>query len=350
MPVTRFTTAASRCVISRDFRHTTQFRNDGVTAFRRVLGDEKFMQDHGSVLAIKQVGQLIRMLAHGRGVGNFDHVFANPTAAGRANVRVTDIMRQQIVGRVRLNLDNALVHDLYLLCVNAVTRNVYDAVSLSSAFYPHRTPTLAMPPRITLYVVDMNAPVTMFSFASAYRQLRPYEKAYVDAYVADVEREANRAGERISAALGRPVPPGVIEASQGLLQRPLVCAAITERITEIAAASELTLQRVMKEFMAIGFASIGDYMQIGEDGQPWFDLTKCTPEQLSAIKSIKIEENFRGGRKFEFTLHDKIAGLTALLKLAEDARLAAPRNVTPALAGHATTEDAADLYASYVNG
>lgn len=208
----------------------------------------------------------------------------------------------------------------------------------------------------------MNAVAAPISFASAYRQLRPAEKAFVDAYVERVERDAARAGERISLALHRAIPAAVVEASRGLLDRPMVRAAIAERINDIAAQNELTPHRVIREWMAIAFSSVGDYMEVGEDGQPWFDLTKCTPEQLAAIKSIKIEENGDGlsrpkRRKFEFVLHDKIAGLEALAKymglMQPDNPHWRQENARPlngALPVSATAEQAGDRYAAMING
>ena len=86
----------------------------------------------------------------------------------------------------------------------------------------------------------MNA-LAPISFTSAYRQLRPVEKLFVDSYVASLETEAERRGERISNALYRPVPAAAVEASRGMLERPMVRAAVAERINEIAAASELTV-------------------------------------------------------------------------------------------------------------
>lgn len=208
--------------------------------------------------------------------------------------------------------------------------------------------------------------MSALSFASAYRQLGPAEKVFVDAYVSDVERTAQRANERISLALYRVIGADVVEASRGLIERPLVRAAITERINDIASANELTPHRVVKEWMAIAFSSLGDYMDIGEDGLPGgptFDLTKCTPEQLSAIKSFEIEETGGGlqrpsRRKIKIILHDKIAGLDALAKLMalqtpdnpywrqETAR---PMGHT-ALPSDTTADGAADRYAALING
>lgn len=204
----------------------------------------------------------------------------------------------------------------------------------------------------------MNAPATLF--ASAYRQLRPAERAYVDGYVSGVERDADRRGERISNALHRVIPDDVIEASRGMLDRPLVRAAIAERINDLAAASELTPQRVVKEIMGVAFASLGDYMQIGEDGQPYFDLSTCTPEQLAAISSVEIEERqTRAGtdRKFKFKLHPK---LDAIDKLARYMGLfdtdnahwrssqARPVTEAPALAADVSAVDAGDAYARFL--
>lgn len=208
----------------------------------------------------------------------------------------------------------------------------------------------------------MNALAAPISFASAYRQLRPAEKAFVDAYVQAVEREAARANERISMALHRPIPVEVVNASRGMLDKPLVRAAIAERINDIATQTELTPHRVIREWMGIAFSSVEHYMEVGDDGQPFFDLTKCTPEQLAAIKSIEVEESGGGTlskptrRKFKFQLHDKIAGLEALAKYMGLMQPDNPhwrgdqaRPVTLLPAG-VSSEAAADAYSAMING
>jgi hypothetical protein len=205
----------------------------------------------------------------------------------------------------------------------------------------------------------VNAPVALF--VSAYRQLRPAERAYVDGYVADLERDAQRKGERISNALHRAVPAAIIEASRGMLDRPLVRAAIAERINDLAAQSELTVHRVVKELMNIGFSSIGHYQTIGEDGMPYYDLSQCTPEQLAAIQAIELETiEGRNGttRRLKIKLHDKLGGLDRLARFmgmlendnphwrAEQAR---PIDSVPTLPADAAANDAAEAYAAMIN-
>ncbi len=201
------------------------------------------------------------------------------------------------------------------------------------------------------------------SLAGAYRQLTAPQKAFVDAYVADKEIMAARNNERITFALMRAVSAEEMDASRGMLHMPMVRAAITERINEIASASELTEHRVVKELMGMAFASIGDYMEIGEDGQPYFDLARCTPEQLAAIKQIEVEESGDGlsrpkKRKFKFVLHDKIASIRMLgeiMQLIKDDngywRNNAPKPVgMQEIEADASVETAGNRYSAMING
>ena len=201
----------------------------------------------------------------------------------------------------------------------------------------------------------MNALANQIMFASAYRQLRPVERAFVDAVVADMEKTAARANERISAALYRPL---TITDEQSLLEKPMVRAAIVERVNEIAAASELSVQRVMKEYQAIAFANIRDYQDIDPiTGNLTFDFTRCTPEQMAAIKSVRIKEPPEGfeqnnkTRECTITFHDK---LIALDKITTILGMMEPDNPhwrngglnTPAITDKTSDTEAADAYAA----
>lgn len=204
-------------------------------------------------------------------------------------------------------------------------------------------------------------------FTSAYRQLNSVERAYVDGYIQRIERDADRNNEPISHSLYRAIPDHVIRQSRGMLDKPMVRAAITERINNIAASNELSQQRVIREMGNLAFSNMGKYLQFGQDvfdpetgttkrGQPYFDLTGCTPEDLSAIKSIKVKESGDGmsrpiKREMEITLHDKVVPLH---KLAEYMGLTTPDNphwrqmsAKPADAAQATG-DAADDYAKLI--
>lgn len=154
-------------------------------------------------------------------------------------------------------------------------------------------------------------------FASAYKQLTPAERAFVDSAVVALEIAAHRAGEKVSYALNRQIPDSVVDrAPEGLLERPLVTAAITERIVQIAAEQDLTAPRVLKELSSISFANIKNYMRF-EGDTPVFDLRHCSPEELAAIKSIEIKssgDGINGGGRSEIKIqfHEKIAAIKLL--------------------------------------
>lgn len=199
-------------------------------------------------------------------------------------------------------------------------------------------------------------------FASAYKQLTPAERSFVDAVVVEMERAADRANERVSNALYRPLPEEIRERSHGMLERPMVTAAITERINEISAAQDLTIARVVKELMASAFSNMGNYMTLDDEGAPVFSLSHCTPEQLAAIKSIDLEEVGDGitkpiKRKWKVTLHEK---LPAMKMLAEYMGMLQPdnphwrvqidnMNMLQLQAG-ATPQQAGEEYAKYLDG
>lgn len=155
--------------------------------------------------------------------------------------------------------------------------------------------------------------LTEINFEPAYRQLRTVERAFVDAYVTDLEERAAKTGERLATVLKRvTIAPGDTRALE-MLSLALVRAAIVERVRELSNAKELTIDRTLKELQCIAYSSMGNYFDNGADGNPYLTLEKCTPEQLAAIKSLEINESEKG-RTFKITLHCKLTGLAHIGK------------------------------------
>lgn len=205
----------------------------------------------------------------------------------------------------------------------------------------------------------MNAPVAIF--ASAYKQLTPAQRAFVDGAIVSIETAANRAKEHISLALNRPVPREIVERSGGMLENPMVCAAITERINHLAAERELTAARLIKELLAISTSNIHSFIGFDEFGSPAITLEHATPEQLAAVKSIEVESNgnalmSNGKSKIKLTFHEKLPAMKMLGDYiglwngdnphfrAEQAK-AADRSALPQ---DSTAEQAADEYQRYL--
>ena len=196
--------------------------------------------------------------------------------------------------------------------------------------------------------------MTALALLSAYKQITPSERIFVDGYVARLERDAEKRGDRISNALYRPIPKSVMDASRGLLERPMVKAAITERVNELAAGAELSVQKVVKELTTIAFSNLSSYFKINAWGIPEYNFSACTPEQLAALKSWEHIEDIKTGRRVKIVTHDKLKALEMLAKymgLVEPENPhfdASQRRPVTKITEKTTDADAADAYARMI--
>jgi hypothetical protein len=192
--------------------------------------------------------------------------------------------------------------------------------------------------------------MTTVVIASAYRQLQPVEKRFVDSFMEKLELEADRQRVQIAVLLQQPVQID----QDGMLLRPLVLSAITERAGEIAAATEISVDRILREWKAIAFSNIRDYVEFDMLGNPVYDLSKATPEQMAAVKKIRFKQTATGAVELDFDTHDKMRALEVLSKYAGIVEPENPhwraRNATPVLDSASTVLDAADAYARTLEG
>lgn len=195
-------------------------------------------------------------------------------------------------------------------------------------------------------------------FASAYKQLRPVERAFVDAYLSELCENAEKAGQKVIDFLAGSTRDGRNKVAHWhanqMMQKPLVQAAIAERVDQLTKAMEIDAFRVLKEVANIATASIGNYMEVMPNGMPEFNLAKASPEQLAAIQSVELEYDRDGlPKRFKFKLHDKLNALDKLMRymgmLDADNKPQTVQTTRPApqqqIAAQATTAQAADLYA-----
>lgn len=196
----------------------------------------------------------------------------------------------------------------------------------------------------------------MFDFASAYRQLRQSERIFVDGYISEVERYATRNNLKLEQALQEVSYDDLDQRSKDILGQSLVRAAIMERVKEISEDAELSVSKTLKELRSMAYSNLGDYMEFDAFGLPTFSLEKCTPEQLAAIKAIKIREDPSGNRQLEFTLHDKVASMNLMMKYMglldqEHWRVEASKaHQQQQITADHSEDDAAELYARAING
>lgn len=128
--------------------------------------------------------------------------------------------------------------------------------------------------------------------ADSYMRLPPVQKAFVDAYIANLGSSARAAGIDVYSAYRKGVVPGgITKRANEMLQLPEVQAAIGERARALCAKFDLDKDRVIREIAQIAFSNIAHYMHIDVDtGLPYYDFSHVTTEQMAAIQSMEVEE------------------------------------------------------------
>lgn len=159
-------------------------------------------------------------------------------------------------------------------------------------------------------------------FVSAYSQLQPSEREFVDAFIAAVEAEnAKQPLERLIVTLERCAAKIDLQAldsrTRDMFAKPMVCAAIRERGERLSEERDLLSIRIIREHEKIAFANMDDYMTVGEDGIPTPDFSRVTRDQWAAVQSLDFEEEYkRSGtvKRIKFKLYPKQSSLDTLAK------------------------------------
>lgn len=125
---------------------------------------------------------------------------------------------------------------------------------------------------------------------------------------------------------GYPKASAQTQASR-LRTLPNVKAYLAERQGALQDKHNVTLDRVVREFAAIGFANMGDYLQDGPDGLPRFKLLgEIGRDKLSVVTELTVDtrKEFEGRgedreqvatvERIKFKLADKVNALNALGK------------------------------------
>ena len=99
------------------------------------------------------------------------------------------------------------------------------------------------------------------------------------------------------------------------MYRPLLRAAIAERIKEEARREDISPDRAVHEYAAVAFSDMTDYLKAGYYGEPVIkDLREIPPEKAGAIKSIECKPG-QMGMSWKITLHDKLPALRTLTEM-----------------------------------
>ncbi len=106
-----------------------------------------------------------------------------------------------------------------------------------------------------------------------------------------------------------------------LSQKPEIRAAVAAAMQRRSKRTEITQDRVLQELALIGFADMGDYLTLGEDGEVRLDLSKL-PEGATKIiaeltQDVYVEgtgKKAREVKKTKLKLHDKRGALVDIAR------------------------------------
>lgn len=151
---------------------------------------------------------------------------------------------------------------------------------------------------------------------TAYDQLKPTERIFVDTYVAtDNPLKAMRAAQ-----------PALAEKllnirAVDMLNRPLVSAAIADKVRRITEKYDVSIDALVRELAYVAKSNMADYVRITPEGEPFIDLSEVSYEAMAAIKSVKVEDVKEGRgddqreiRKVSFDLHNKLGAIDQLMR------------------------------------
>lgn len=168
--------------------------------------------------------------------------------------------------------------------------------------------------------------MTELTPTTAYSLLDEHERICCDDYVQWCIGEQHRLRERIVHALYKPIMPPHVHRSKGALNRPLVRAAVAERLRDAAAQQDISPDRTINELSLLAHTSMDDVTEPdGFGGIRPKDPRLINPEHMKAVKTLKVSYGTHGP-KYELVMHDKIQ---AIKMLAELQGLVAPDRPAP---------------------
>lgn len=162
-------------------------------------------------------------------------------------------------------------------------------------------------------------------FRTSYDQLKPTERLFVDAYVATDDPIAAAFAAFPELASAGTTDRRAVSASGARAmeysRRPLVQAAIAEKMKAAAERWELRADKVLAEVAKIAYSNLGDYLSLTSSGEPYVDLSKVDHSLMAAVSEITVEdfvdgrgEDARDVKRVKFKLHDKGAALDKAMK------------------------------------
>ncbi len=118
-------------------------------------------------------------------------------------------------------------------------------------------------------------------------KLSDQEERFCQEYIIDLKRgkAAERAGYSEKTAS---------QSASRLLKRVKVLDRIEELKTERIERTKVDQDFVIERLKLLSDSNIGDFLKMPEKGQPFFDLSDATEDQLYAIEGLQVDTRYEG--------------------------------------------------------
>ena len=143
---------------------------------------------------------------------------------------------------------------------------------------------------------------------SAYDRLTELQRKFVEGYLAhgNAVKAYEDAGYKCRGATAR------VEASR-TLTKPYIQHALTERRAQLAAANDVTPERVIAELALIGFSDLHAYVTWGPGGVTLRDSAQIDAAARRVVSEVS-QTISQGGGSIKFKLHSKVDALDKLAR------------------------------------
>ena len=144
--------------------------------------------------------------------------------------------------------------------------------------------------------------------------LSEQQRLLVDAYF------ATNGNETQAAELAGYANAQRVGIAKSLFRTPAVAVEVERRRRRLTDKAELTMERIVEEYKKVAFSSVGDLIEVNEDGTAFIDMRRMDDETRAAISEFSTDialDKTTGGEvlKMKVKLHDKLTALNALTRI-----------------------------------
>ena len=154
-------------------------------------------------------------------------------------------------------------------------------------------------------MAETTSPIAPQGYDGSYPHPNAHRERFAQAIVEGKQGKAAGYSEKTASNYGR-----------RLKKLPDVIARIEFLRAKALEKHEITAERVAKAYAEMAFNGMSKYLRFSDDGDPYFDLSKCSPEELDLLAEVVVEKT--GGKngvtRTKIKPHDRMQALDRIIE------------------------------------